>query len=123
MSIPEASKEMIRWVHRLLATIEGWWKDRDFSYLRQAGESGPVMAEIVLYQFLEFIHDCYGKDMTKGSGNTVKDVYGREVVEKYEKLDKFYLAFKVRGSAKRNEAAGEVPGEAVLQKMSTWNLD
>ena len=58
--------------------------------------------------------------MTKGSGNTVKDVYGREVDEKYEKLNEFYLAFKVRESAKRDEAAGEVPGEAVL-KMSTWN--
>ncbi|KAK0269292.1 hypothetical protein LTR54_017539 [Friedmanniomyces endolithicus] len=41
MSIPAASKEMMRWVRRPLATIESWWKDRDFSSLRQ-GESGQV---------------------------------------------------------------------------------
>jgi glutathione S-transferase len=123
MAIPEASKEMIRWIYRPLATIEGWWKDRDFANLRQGSETGPVMAEIILYQFLEFVNDCYRKDLTKGSGNTVKDVYGREVVEKYEKLNEFYIAFKKRKSARRDEEAGEVPGKAVLKKMSTWNWD
>jgi glutathione S-transferase len=49
MSIPIAAKEMMRWIHRPLATIENWWKDRDFSSLRQ-GQGGQVtMAEIVLY--------------------------------------------------------------------------
>jgi glutathione S-transferase len=76
ISILAASKEMVRWVHRPLATIEEWWKDRDFSYLSQGSGSPPTMAEIVLYQFLEFTKDCYGRGMTKGSGATVKDVYG-----------------------------------------------
>lgn len=120
ISIPEASKEMLRWVHRPLLTIEGWWKDRDFSNLRTGSDSGPSMAEILLYQFLEFTKDCYGRDITRGSGQTVKDVYGREVVEKYDKLNEFYEAFRERDSAKRDEAAGEVPSEAVLKKMSTW---
>ncbi|KAK0854452.1 hypothetical protein LTR87_017973, partial [Friedmanniomyces endolithicus] len=82
-SIPAASKEMMRWVRRPLATIESWWKDRDFSSLRQ-GESGQVtMGEIALYQFLEFTRDCYGVDiLTQGSGEAGKDVYGRGVVEK-----------------------------------------
>lgn len=59
--------------------------------------------------------------MAKGSGNTVKYVYGREVVEKYEKLTEFYLALRARESAERDEAAGEVPGEAAFRNMSTWN--
>lgn len=109
MSIPAASKEMVRWVHRSLATIEGWWKDRYFSHLCRESTSGPSMAEIVLYQFLEFIEGCYGRDMTEGLGATVKDVCGREVVEKYEKLAEFYNTFKARDSAKRDEAAGKVP--------------
>lgn len=120
MSIPVASKEMVRWVHRPLATIEGWWKDRDFWHLCKESTSGPSMAEIVLYQFLEFTEDCYDRDMTEGSGATVKDVYGREVIEKYEKLAEFYNTFKARDSAKRDKAAGEVPSEAVYEKMSNW---
>jgi hypothetical protein len=122
MSIPAASKEMIRWVHRPLATIESWWKDRDFSSLRpgHGGGQGVTIAEIVLYQFLEFTNDCYGVDMTQGSGQTVKDVYGRDVVERYTKIAEFYNAFKTRDSAKRNAQAGEVASEATLKKMQTW---
>src|SRR2546423_224938 len=89
ISIPAAAKEMIRWVHRPLATIEGWFKDRDFTPLRQ-GEGGQItLAEIVLYQFLEFTKDCYGVDMMRGSEQTVKDVYGRDVVERYTKIGEF----------------------------------
>ena len=121
MPLPEASKEMIRWVHRPLATIEGWWKDRDFPHLREGSETGPSIAEIVLYQFLEFVKDCYLKDMTKGSGEIVKDVYGREVVEKYEKLAEFYVAFRARESTQRDESKGEIPGKDTLKAMSTWN--
>ncbi|KFY32258.1 hypothetical protein V493_00362 [Pseudogymnoascus sp. VKM F-4281 (FW-2241)] len=120
MSIPEAAKEMIRWVRRPLGAIEGLLKDRDFSSLRQGGGQGPTIAEIVLYQFLEFTMDCYGKDMTQGSSEVVKDVYGKDVVELFPKLREFYAAFKTRDSAKRDPMAGEVASEAVLKKMQTW---
>jgi hypothetical protein len=81
VSIPAAAKEMIKWVHRPLAIIESWWKDRDFSFLHQ-GQGGHVtIAEVVLYQFLEFTKDCYRVDISQGSGHTIKDVYGMEVVE------------------------------------------
>lgn len=121
MSIPEASKEMLRWVRRPLGSIEGLWRDRDFSSLQQGGGGqGPTIAEIVLYQFLEFTMDCYGKDMTRGSAEVVKDVYGRDVVESFPKLGEFYAAFKTRDSARRDPRAGEVASEAVLKKMQTW---
>ena len=58
--------------------------------------------------------------MTQGSGQTVKDVYGRDVVERYTKIAEFYNAFKTRDSAKRNAQAGEVASEATLKKMQTW---
>lgn len=57
--------------------------------------------EILLYQFLEFIKDCYGVDMTQGPGQTIKDVYGRDVVERYTKIAEFYNAFKTRHTARR----------------------
>ncbi|OBT68123.1 hypothetical protein VE03_01448 [Pseudogymnoascus sp. 23342-1-I1] len=122
MSIPEASKEMIRWVRRPLGAIELLWKDRDFSSLRQGGggDQGPTIAEIVLYQFLEFTVDCYGKDMTRGSLEVVKDVYGRDFVESFPKVGEFYEAFRTRESARRDPGAGEVAEEAVLKKMQTW---
>jgi hypothetical protein len=83
LEIPEASKEMIRWIYRPLATIEGYLKEReDRARLRKGGSRGPAMGEIVLYQFLEFTKGCYGKDMTL-AGEKVKDVYGREGVESY----------------------------------------
>ena len=120
MSVPAAAKEMIRWVCRPLATIEDWFEDRDFSSLHQ-GQGGQVsIAEIVLYQFLEFTKDCYGVDMTQGSGQKAKDVYGREVIERYAKIREFYDAFKTRDSAKRDPEAGEVAAEATLKKMQTW---
>lgn len=121
MPIPAASKEMLRWVRRSLMAIESMWKDRtDISSLRR-GEDGRVnMADIVLYQFLEFTADCYGVDMTRGSGEIVKDVYGREVREEFPKLSEFYLAFKTRDSAVRDTLAGEVASPQVLEKMNTW---
>jgi glutathione S-transferase len=95
MSIPAAAKEMLKWVHRSMATIEGWWADRDFAYLKDPNaQQGPTMAEIVLYQFLEFVDDCYGVDMTVGDGKTQKDAYGREVVEAYPKLQEFFMVFR-----------------------------
>ncbi|KFY88749.1 hypothetical protein V500_06146 [Pseudogymnoascus sp. VKM F-4518 (FW-2643)] len=120
MSIPAASKEMIRWIHRTLGTIESWFKDCDFTGLCEGGERGPNMAEIVLYQFLEFTKDCYGKDMTVGSGQKVVDVNGREAIEEFPKLAEFYDAFKTRPSAVRDLAAGEVAGDQALKAMQTW---
>jgi hypothetical protein len=93
MTIPAVCKEMLRWVRRPLATVEGWWKDRDMAPLRRGGDGQVAMVDIVLYQFLEFTRDCYRVDMTKGDGEVVKDVYGRDVVEKYTKLEEFYEAF------------------------------
>ncbi|CZR68725.1 uncharacterized protein PAC_18624 [Phialocephala subalpina] len=81
--LPAASKEMLRWVHRGLWTVGTYLKDTDFSHLEEEGR-GPSTAETVLYQFLEFVGDCYGVDLTLGSGGMVKDVYGRMVEEKYE---------------------------------------
>ncbi|KAK4981074.1 hypothetical protein LTR66_008412 [Elasticomyces elasticus] len=120
MSIPAASKEMMKRVRRPLNTIEGWWSDRDMSSLRQNGSGEVTMGDIVLYQFLEFTKDCYGVDMTQGSGEPVKDAYGRDVVEKYTKLGEFYDAFRTRESARRDEAAGEVASKEVLQRMMMW---
>ena len=120
LSLPAAAKEMIRWVYRALATIESWWADRDFSSLRRGANGQVSMAEVVLYQFLDFTKDCYGVDITQGSGQTVKDVYGREVVERYTKVREFYEAFRTRDSARRDAAAGEVPPEAALKLMTTW---
>ncbi len=122
MQIPEASKEMVRWIYRSLGTIEGWWKDRDFENLRQGGDGRPTIAEIVLYQFLEFTKDCYGRDMTR-EGESGRDVYGREgagAVEGFRKIAEFYEAFRTRDSAKRDPEKGEVPTEEVRKMMSTW---
>jgi glutathione S-transferase len=121
MVIPAASKEMLRWVRRSLMAIETCWKDRtDISSLRRGGDGRVNMADIVLYQFLEFTDDCYGVDMTRGSGERVTDVYGREVLEAFPRLSEFYEAFKTRDSAVRDVLAGEVASPQVLEKMKTW---
>jgi len=90
------------------------------SHLLPGSASGPTIAEIILYQFLDFTKDCYDVDMTKGSGETVKDVYGNEVVQKYEKLAEFYELFAKRESTRRDADAGEAPPEAYYKKMSDW---
>ena len=79
-----------------------------------------TIADIVLYQFLEFTEDCYGVDMTSGSGEKVRDPYGREVVEAFPKLMEFYAAFKTRNSAVRYAEKGEVASEGPLKNMQTW---
>jgi glutathione S-transferase len=119
MSIPEAAKEMLRWEYRGLAAIESQFADRDFSYLKEGGR-GPSIAEIIFYGFLEFTKDCYGVDVTKGSGETTKDVYGREVVLRYEKIEEFFDLMGKRKSVVRDAENGEVPGEAAKKAMSTW---
>ncbi|UKZ64208.1 uncharacterized protein TrAtP1_005429 [Trichoderma atroviride] len=125
--LPEASNEMLRWVRRSLMTIEEAYKDRDMAPPIQserdesATGSSVNLADIVLYQFLEFTVDCYGVDMTQGSGKIVKDVYGRYVLEKFPKLEEFYNAFKTRKSVIRDVEQGEVPPSAVLEKMRNWH--
>lgn len=118
MSIPVAAKEMLRWIHRALVTIEAWFQDRDLS----SPARKVTMGEIVLYQFLEFTRDCYGIDMTKSvnSGKEITDVYGRPVVLQYPKLKEFYDAFSARPSARRDPDAGEVPSDEFLRRMTTW---
>lgn len=113
---------MLRWVRRALMAIETWWQesDRDMSVLAKGVYGHVTMADIVLYQFLEFTKDCYGVDMTVGSGETVRDVYGREVVEKFPKLTEFYKVFSTKVSAVRHEDRGEVPSEAPRKAMQTW---
>jgi hypothetical protein len=122
MSYPQGSKEMLRWIRRPLKVIDNWWQedDRDMSLLRKGSDDHVTIADVVLYQFLEFTKDCYGVDMTKGSGAKVSDVYGRDILEHFPKLEGFYEAFSTRDSAKRCPNAGEVPGEKPAKAMQTW---
>lgn len=113
---------MLRWVRRSLMAIEIWWQesDRDMSVLANGVHGHVTMADIVLYQFLEFTKDCYGVDMAIGSGERVRDVYGRETVEKFPKLMEFFQVFGARESAVRYEHRGEVPSDAPRKAMQTW---
>lgn len=113
---------MLRWVRRPLMAIETWWQesDRDMSLLRAGIHGHVTVADIVLYQFLEFTKDCYGVDMTDGSQEQVKDVYGRDVVERFPKLAEFFEVFRGRESAVRDEQSGELPGSGPLKAMQTW---
>lgn len=119
MSLPVVEEEMLKWVHRGLWTVETYLNDTDFSYLKEGGR-GPSIAGIVLYQFLEFVDDYHGVDLTLGSGEMMKDVYGRMVEQKYERLRDFYQTFKKRDSARREESLGDVPSEGTKKAMSTW---
>jgi glutathione S-transferase len=127
ISLPVAAKEMLRWVYRGLMTIETWFQDRDRN--QHEDPSSPAttttttktsIAEIVLYQFLAFTKDCYGIDMTKGSGKEVTDVYGKKVVEDFPRLRLFYETFRARPSARRDPDAGDVPSNEVSAKMTSW---
>ena len=73
MKFPQGSKEMLGWVRRSLMAIETLWQDsnRDMSFLKKSVFGHVTLADIVLYQFLEFTKDCYGVDMTIGSGEKV----------------------------------------------------
>ena len=122
MSFPQGSKEMLRWVRRSLMAIETALSEsgRDMALLSKDVFGHVTIADVVLYQFLEFTKDCYGVDMTVGSGEMVRDVYGREVVEEFPMLREFYAAFKMRGSAVRFAEKGEVASQTVLKNMQTW---
>lgn len=117
MSFPEGAKEMLRWERRALLNVERYLAERAQPLQK---ERPATIAEIVLYQFLEFTKDCYGVDMTIGSGKLVQDPYGKEVQEKFPTLRAFYLAFAERESAKRHADAGETPGPGLAKAMSTW---
>lgn len=60
----------------------------------------------MLYQFLEFTVDCYGVNKTQGSGEKVRDVYGRDVLERYSKLVEFYNTLKTLNSVVRDVEQG-----------------
>ncbi|TLS22121.1 uncharacterized protein PpBr36_09251 [Pyricularia pennisetigena] len=78
------------------------------------------VADVVLYQFLEFVDDCYGVDITVGSGEVVTNVYGLQVKDSFPMLVEFYTEFKKRDSAKRTEGAGEKPPAWALAVMTKW---
>lgn len=120
LKYPEGSKEMLRWIYRTIATVDRLFTDRDLSYLKDE-EKSVTIADIVLFQFLDFIDYCYGVDLTKGSGADVKDVYGRDAKEEYPRLNEFYENFKRRNSAKRNAEIGELASDDVLKIMQTWH--
>jgi glutathione S-transferase len=158
MRIPAAAKEMLRWVRRTLLTAEGlvaerYREDRRpyFNYSGQEGEGQRqvTIADIVLYQYFEFMEDCYGvdmtdlssspvfasnKDITTTSGNeqqqkkeentttmTTTDVYGRSVMYQFPNLKRFYQEFRQRPSARRDAEAGEVPDPATYTRMTDWS--
>ncbi|KAL4926901.1 uncharacterized protein BDV17DRAFT_138047 [Aspergillus undulatus] len=139
MRIPTAAKEMLGWTHRNLLAIENWFDEHGYSSASLKWDGNDkgndnddndncchhgrqaTIAEIVLFQFFEFTKDCYGIDMTQSSGKKVIDVYGREVVESYPRLERFYEDFSTRPSAKRHAELGDVPHERWAKKMTDWS--
>lgn len=117
-----ASKEMAKWTKRSLTTIEWWWteEDRDLESLTEAGTGKVTMADIVLYQFLEFIRTCYGVDLLVGGGDKYKDMYGREQEQSFVRLKVFMAAMDSRKSVLRSTEDKEVPGPKPLAIMTTW---
>jgi glutathione S-transferase len=116
------SKEMAKWTKRPLTAVERWWKEgkRDVESLKEGGEGKVTMADVVLYQFLEFVRTCYGIDLLVSTGENSQDVYGRKQEEGFEKLRAFMAAMDTRSSVARRAEYGEVPGSMALQAMSTW---
>jgi hypothetical protein len=139
MRIPAAAKEMLRWTRRSLLAIENWFEENRYSSAdlrwdenenenidaKQREGKGirrqATIAEIVLFQFFDFTHDCYGIDMTRSSGKKVTDVYGREVLESYPLLERFYKDFLTRPSARRYAERGDVPHESWVKSMTDWS--
>ncbi|KAL2869040.1 uncharacterized protein BJX67DRAFT_348655 [Aspergillus lucknowensis] len=135
MRIPAAAKEMLGWTRRNLLAIENWFEENGYSSadLRwdedgngpgdkpREGKRQATIAEIVLFQFFDFTHDCYGIDMTRSAGRKVTDVYGREVLEYYPRLESFYKDFLTRPSARRYVDLGDVPHERWIKSMTDWS--
>ena len=74
----------------------------------------------MLFSFLELADDMYGRDMTVSTGAKVKDTYGREVVESFPMLRKFYQLFKSRKSAQRRSEDDELVAPEVRTAGITW---
>ncbi|KAL2794809.1 hypothetical protein BJX66DRAFT_303187 [Aspergillus keveii] len=135
MRIHEAAKEMLGWTRRSLLAIENWFEENGYSSADprweenkngngdepHSGKRQATIAEIVLFQFFDFTHDCYGIDMTRSSGKKVTDVYGREVLESYPRLESFYKDFLTRPSARRDAELGDVPHESWVKSMTDWS--
>ncbi|RDW61833.1 uncharacterized protein DSM5745_10505 [Aspergillus mulundensis] len=129
MRIPTAAKEMLGWTRRGLLAVENWFEENRYDGgLRYDDDGNPgkrqrqaTIAEIVLFQFLEFTDYCYGVDMTRSSGKTVVDVYGREVVEDFPRLRRFYEEFATRPSVRRCAEVGDVPHERWVGMMRDWS--
>lgn len=150
MERPQCACEMFRWVSRVLAAVDRYI-GVDISAEAEAEVEGEAatatrppdalahedthvsVADIVLYQFLDFVHQCYRVDVTAGRSrgqaqgqgqeqdDWVKVVYGRPVHEVYPNLATFYAAFSKRRSGRREGGeVGEVPSEDVLAKMRFW---
>jgi len=116
---PKGAKEMLGWVQRTLSTVDRLLIDRDLEYLKD-DEQSVTVADIVLFGFLEFVDDCYGVDVTVGSGRERTDVYGRAVREDYSRLRECYRSFKGRKSTMRH-GSGETASEEVLERMRAWH--
>lgn len=121
MAYPEGSKEMLRWVRRLCMAAERQLAEHGKHRFNNSGDGPVTIADIALFQFLEFTNDCYGVNMALGSGKIVNDVYGREVKEEFSHLMTFFKAFSARPSAKRIESLGEVPPKSAFKNMATWH--
>ncbi|KAJ5833537.1 hypothetical protein N7474_001848 [Penicillium riverlandense] len=125
MRVPDAAREMLQWLKRGLLSVERWMDENEYSpdslIWEASGSRKATIAEIVLFQFFEFTKDCYGIDMTLSSGKQTLDVYGREVVEAYPQLNRFYEVFLSRPSARRNPELGEVPHADWIKKMTEWS--
>lgn len=117
-----ASKEMAKWTKRSLTSIERWWNEdgRDVESLKEGGTGNVTMADLVLYQFLDFVRSCYGVNLLVSTGDNTRDVYGRQQEESFEKLSAFMAAMSTRSSVIRKEEEGEVPGLMPLKAMTTW---
>ncbi|KAJ0425143.1 hypothetical protein BJY00DRAFT_274856 [Aspergillus carlsbadensis] len=137
MRIPAAAREMLGWTRRSLLAIENWFEENGYSSTdlrwteseningnsdqHNEGNRQATIAEIVLFQFFDFTRDCYGVDMTRSSGKKVTDVYGREVLERYPRLERFYKDFSTRPSARRLAELGDVPQESWVRSMTDWS--
>lgn len=120
MNRPDCAREMFRWVARILSSVNSYLADRDLEALKDE-EIRVSVADIVLFQFLEFVDYCYSIDVTTGTGEVKTDVYGRSVEEKYENLESFYGGFRARKCARREEDLGEFASDDVLEKMRFWH--
>lgn len=58
--------------------------------------------------------------MIQGSGNIVKDIYSRDVIEKYTRIKDFYEAFRVRESITRDPTAGKIASKKVIERIMNW---